>query len=57
MRDAGVDYQIIQYGGAVHSFTVKDAGNDPSKGSAYQEAADHRSWSAMQQFFGEIFRR
>lgn len=56
MREAGVDYEINQYGGAVHSFTVKDSGNDPSKGAAYNEAADRRSWVAMQQFFAEIFR-
>ena len=57
MRDAGVDYQIIQYGGAVHSFTVRDAGSDPSKGAAYHAAADQRSWEAMSQFFGEVFKK
>jgi dienelactone hydrolase len=55
MRDAGVDYEIDAYGGAVHSFTVPDAGNDPSKGAAYNAAADRRSWKAMLRFFGEIF--
>ena len=55
MKDAGVDYQLIQYSGAVHGFTRKDSGNDPSKGMAYNEAADRRSWNAMMQFFGEIF--
>ncbi len=55
MADAGVDWQLISYGGAVHSFTQKMAGNDPSKGSAYDEKADQRSWEAMKAFFAEIF--
>jgi dienelactone hydrolase len=53
MADAKVDWQMNVYGGAVHSFTVKDAGNDPSKGMAYNEAADRRSWEAMKLFVGE----
>lgn len=55
MTDAGVDWQLVSYGGAVHSFTQKMAGNDPSKGSAYDEKADLRSWEAMRTFFAEIF--
>jgi dienelactone hydrolase len=55
MRDAGVDWQLVQYSGAVHSFTDKRAGNDNSKGAAYNEAADRRSWQAMKDFFAEIF--
>jgi len=56
MRKAGVDWQLVMYGGAVHSFTNPDAGNDPSKGAAYNEKADRRSWRAMKDFFGEIFK-
>lgn len=55
MKDAGVDYQFIAYSGAVHAFTQKEAGNDNSKGAAYNEAADRRSWQAMRDFFAEIF--
>jgi len=55
MRKAGVDWQMVIYGGAVHSFTNPDSGNDPSKGVAYNEKADTRSWSAMSAFFEEIF--
>ena len=55
MRKAGVDYQIILYGGAVHAFTREDAGTDNSKGVAYNEKADKRSWQAMKDFFAEIF--
>lgn len=55
MRQAGVDYQVHLYGGAVHSFTIHEAGNDNSKGAAYNASADRRSWNAMTQFFNEIF--
>jgi dienelactone hydrolase len=57
MENAGVDWQMILYGGAVHSFTIPDAGNDPSTGSAYNEKADKRSWGTMRLFFDEIFNR
>jgi len=56
MRSAKVDWQMISYGGAVHSFTNKAAGNDNAKGAAYNAAADTRSWGHMRQFFDEVFR-
>jgi dienelactone hydrolase len=56
MRQGGVDWQLIKYGGAVHSFTQPSAGNDNSKGAAYNEKADKRSWEAMKQFLAEIFK-
>ncbi|MGD0745585.1 MAG: dienelactone hydrolase family protein [Verrucomicrobiota bacterium] len=56
MRNGSVDWQLIKYGGAVHSFTQPNAGNDNSKGAAYNEKADQRSWEAMKQFFAEIFK-
>ena len=56
MRAAKVDWQITFYGGAVHSFTQPMAGNDNSKGAAYNEKADQRSWQAMKDFFAEIFK-
>ena len=55
MRKAKADYTFIAYAGAVHAFTQKEAGNDPSKGAAYQEAAARRSWRHMRDFFSEIF--
>ena len=55
MRNGKVDWEMISYGGAVHSFTNPAAGNDNSKGAAYNEKADKRSWQAMKDFFGEIF--
>lgn len=53
MNDAKVDWQLIKYSGAVHSFSIPNAGNDNSKGAAYNEKADHRSWQAMRDFFKE----
>ncbi len=55
MRAANLDWQMISYGGAVHSFTNPEAGNDASTGAAYNASADRRSWGAMRQFFGELF--
>lgn len=55
MNEAKADWQLNAYSGAVHAFTQKAAGDDPSKGAAYQEAADRRSWAAMKVFFAELF--
>jgi dienelactone hydrolase len=55
MTDAKADWQMVSYGGAVHAFTQREAGDDPSKGAAYHAAADKRSWQAMKAFFAEIF--
>jgi dienelactone hydrolase len=46
---------MIVYGNAVHSFTNPASGDDPSRGAAYNERADKRSWEAMKSFFQEIF--
>jgi dienelactone hydrolase len=56
MEKAGVDWQLTMYGGAVHAFTHRDAGNDPSRGAAYHERAATRSWAAMRAFFGEVLK-
>ncbi|MCB9772092.1 MAG: dienelactone hydrolase family protein [Candidatus Omnitrophica bacterium] len=56
MNNGGVDWQFVKYSGAVHSFTNPAAGNDNSKGVAYNERADKRSWIAMKDFFQEIFK-
>jgi dienelactone hydrolase len=55
MDAAGVDSQVVLYPGAVHSFTQPAAGNDPSKGAAYNEKADKESWEAMKLFFDGLF--
>jgi dienelactone hydrolase len=56
MKDAKVDYKLVSYPGAVHAFTQKAAGNDNSKGAAYNEAADKASWEEMKAFFARIFK-
>jgi dienelactone hydrolase len=56
MRAAGVDWYLISYANAVHAFTNPESGTDTSKGVAYNEKADRRSWEAMKSFFGEIFK-
>lgn len=55
MQNAKVNWQMTVYGNAVHSFTNPAAGNDNSKGSAYNEQADKRSWQAMKAFYKELF--
>ncbi len=55
MRLAKVDWQLMKFGGAVHSFTDWNMDGKALPGAQYNAAADQRSWSAMQQFFGEIF--
>ena len=55
MREAKVDWQLVAYGNSVHSFSDWNAGTDNSKGAAYNEKADKRSWEAMRDFFNEIF--
>ena len=55
MTDAGADFQFHAFEGAVHAFTVPDAGNDPSTGAAYNEKADKESWAMLMDFFKEIF--
>src|SRR5205085_720820 len=37
MRSAKVDWQLVKFGGGVHGFTDWNAGNDNSKGMAYNE--------------------
>ncbi len=53
-NEAKVDWQMIYYSNAVHSFTQPMAGNNNAAGAAYNEAADKRSWHAMQAFFNEV---
>ena len=55
MRANHIDWELIKYGNAVHSFTDITAGTDNSKGAAYNEKADKRSWIEMNRLFSEIF--
>jgi dienelactone hydrolase len=55
MRKSGADWQMVYYGGAVHSFTNPAANKVNVKNIAYNKEADQRSWKLMQLFFEEIF--
>ena len=58
MDAAKVDYRVIAYPGAKHSFTSKEADDNAKKFNlpmAYNAEADQKSWSEMQVFFKEIF--
>jgi dienelactone hydrolase len=56
MKDAGANYQINIYSGAVHAFTNPAADSHHIPGIGYNEQADHRSWAAMKDFFEEVFK-
>jgi dienelactone hydrolase len=55
MKKAGVKLEFIAYPNAVHSFTIPLAGNDNSKGAAYNAKADKESWIAFHKFLKEVF--
>lgn len=46
LESAGVDHEMITYGGAPHAFTVFG-------GSRYQEAADRKSWRRFTEFLAD----
>jgi len=56
MKDAKADWQLVYLSNAVHAFTEKEAGNDNSKGAAYNEKADKRSWAYFMDFLNEVFK-
>ena len=54
MRDAGVDWQFLSYGGAVHCFAIPSAdGKVP--GCKYDAPVAKRAFAQMHSFFGEVF--
>jgi dienelactone hydrolase len=55
MTAAGVDWQVITYGGVKHNFTDPDAARLDHPALEYHRVADDRSWNAMAAFFKEIF--
>ncbi len=55
LRKAGADWQMVYFGNAVHAFTNPAAGNDKSKGMAYNPLAAQRSWKDMEIFLHDIF--
>jgi len=53
MKQAGADWQLTMYGGAMHGFTQDAASGIP--GVAYHASADTRSMVAIKDFFTELF--
>jgi dienelactone hydrolase len=49
LESAGVDHEMITYGGANHAFTVFG-------GSRYQEAADKKSWKRFTEFLADTLK-
>jgi len=54
MTGAGVDWQMILYGGVGHSFTNREIDALGFPGFAHHALADERSWLAMRNFFDEV---
>lgn len=55
MTAADADWQFVSFSKAVHSFTVREAGDNPASGIAYNREADERSWAMLTLFLKEIF--
>ena len=55
MTAAGVDWRMILYSGAGHSFTNPSANLFGRPGFGYHEPSDRRSWRAMLDALDEVF--
>ncbi|TVQ62084.1 MAG: dienelactone hydrolase family protein [Phycisphaerales bacterium] len=55
MESANADYQFVEFGRAVHSFTNRDAGEVGIPGVAYHERSDRRSWALMRHWLEDAF--
>jgi dienelactone hydrolase len=59
MAQAGVNYKVVVYPGAMHSFTNPDAdelGKRFNMPVAYNEKADRDSWAQLQVFLDEVMK-
>ncbi|HZW25984.1 MAG TPA: dienelactone hydrolase family protein [Gallionella sp.] len=59
MDNAGVNYKVVSYPGAMHSFTNPDADEFAKKFNmplAYNAEADKDSWTQLQTFLADIFK-
>ncbi len=52
---AQADWQLHAYGQTVHAFT-NPAAQDRAGGMQYDEAADRRSWHALEEFLAEVLK-
>jgi len=60
MSKAGASFRVVEYAGAMHSFTNPDADAFAKKFNlpmAYNRKADRNSWLQMKKFFKEVFSR
>ncbi len=55
LEKAGLDWQMVIYAGARHSFTNPAADKVGMDALKYNKNADERSWKHMQIFFDELF--
>jgi dienelactone hydrolase len=55
MRQGGVDWQLVRYGGVGGDFTNPQAGRDLKSGRAYDPDADQRASDAIRLFLAETF--
>ena len=54
MREGHVDYQMLVYGNAGHSFTNREVDAMNLPGFKYDAETDRRSWRAMRNFFDDV---
>lgn len=54
MREAGVDWQFVNYGGAVHCFAIPTATHSGA-GCQYNPKVARRAYALMHAFFAEVF--
>ncbi|HEY4123068.1 MAG TPA: dienelactone hydrolase family protein [Rhizomicrobium sp.] len=54
MREGGVDWQMVVYGRAGHSFTNPEVDAHNIAGFKYDPPTDKRAWAAMQNLFDEV---
>lgn len=52
-----VQFELIKFSNAVHSFTDVSAGTDNSKGAAYNKIADEKSFFYAKNFLAETFKK
>jgi len=55
MRDAGVDWQFVNFGGTVHCFAIPTAHGGDGSNCTYNERSAKRGYLMMHNFFDEVF--
>ena len=55
LGEAGASWELVSYGGVLHSFTNPKSDTRGMAALKYDPLADQRSWARMRAFFEEIF--